>query len=38
MVEGINPKTKLIERKAYGLNNFDKFRRRVLVNWHFATN
>ena len=26
-VEGINPKIKLIKRKAYGLNNFDNFRR-----------
>ena len=26
-VKGINPKIKLIKRKAYGLNNFDNFRR-----------
>ncbi|WP_216851984.1 transposase [Microcystis aeruginosa] len=37
-VEEINPKIKLIKTKAYGLNNFDNFRRRVLLNWHFATN
>jgi transposase len=37
-VEGINQKIKLIKRRAYGLNNFDNFRRRVLLNWHFATN
>jgi transposase len=37
-VEGINQKIKLIKRKAYGLNNFDNFRRRVLLNWHFVTN
>jgi len=35
-VEGINQKIKLIKRRAYGLNNFDNFRRRVLLNWHFA--
>ena len=35
-VEGINQKIKLIKRRAYGLNNFDNFRRRVLLNWHFC--
>jgi transposase len=35
-VEGINQKIKLIKRKAYGLSNFDNFRRRVLLNWHFC--
>ena len=34
-VEGINQKIKLIKRRAYGLSNFDNFRRRVLLNWHF---
>lgn len=34
-VEGINQKIKLIKRRAYGLTNFDNFRRRVLLNWHF---
>jgi transposase len=35
-VEGINQKIKLIKRRGYGLNNFDNFRRRVLLNWHFC--
>ena len=29
-VEGINQKIKLIKRRAYGLTNFDSFRRRIL--------
>lgn len=37
-VEGINQKIKLIKRRAYGLNNFANFRRRVLLNWHFSPN
>jgi transposase len=36
VVEGINQKIKLIKRKAYGLTNFDNFRRRVLLNWYFS--
>lgn len=36
IVEGINQKIKLIKRKAYGLNNFDNFRTRVLLNWYFC--
>ncbi|MCC0179119.1 transposase [Waterburya agarophytonicola K14] len=35
-VEEINQKIKLIKRRAYGLTNFDNFRRRVLLNWHFC--
>ena len=35
-VEGINQKIKLIKRRAYGLTNFDNFRRRVLLNWCFC--
>ena len=35
-VEGINQKIKLIKRRAYGLTNFENFRRRVLLNWHFC--
>ncbi|MBW4619988.1 MAG: ISL3 family transposase [Cyanosarcina radialis HA8281-LM2] len=35
-VEGINQKIKLIKRRAYGLTNFDNFRRRVLLNWAFC--
>ncbi|MBD2485631.1 transposase, partial [Planktothrix sp. FACHB-1365] len=34
----INQKIKLIKRRAYGLNNFANFRRRVLLNWHFSLN
>ena len=36
VVEGINQKIKLIKRRAYGLTNFDNFRRRILLNWHFC--
>ncbi len=36
-VEGINQKIKLIKRRAFGLKNFDSFRRRVLLNWHFSS-
>jgi transposase len=38
VVEGINQKIKLIKRRAYGLTNFDNFRRRVLLNWAFVSN
>ncbi len=36
VVEGINQKIKLIKRNAYGLTNFDNFRRIVLLHWHFC--
>jgi transposase len=36
IVEGINQKIKLIKRRAYGLTNFNSFRRRVLLNWYFC--
>ncbi|MHC5756139.1 MAG: ISL3 family transposase, partial [Nostoc sp.] len=36
IVEGINQKIKLIKRRAYGLTNFNSFRRRILLNWHFC--
>jgi transposase len=35
IVEGINNKLKLIKRSAYGFRNFDNFRIRCLLNWHF---
>ncbi len=35
MVEGINNKLKLIKRSAFGFNNFDNFKIRSLLNWHF---
>ncbi|MBD2453814.1 transposase, partial [Nostoc sp. FACHB-87] len=31
-----NQKIKLIKRRAYGLTNFNSFRRRVLLNWYFC--
>ena len=34
-VEGINNKLKLIKRSGYGFRNFDNFRVRCLLNWHF---
>lgn len=37
IVEGINQKIKLIKRRAYGLTNFNSFRRRVLLNWYFCS-
>lgn len=35
VVEGINNKLKLIKRSAYGFRNFDNFRVRCLLCWHF---
>jgi transposase len=35
VVEGINNKLKLIKRSGYGFRNFDNFRDRCLLNWHF---
>ncbi len=35
MVEGINNKLKLIKRSAFGFSNFDNFKIRCLLNWHF---
>lgn len=34
-VEGINNKIKLIKRSGYGFRNFENFRVRCLLNWHF---
>ena len=34
-VEGINTKLKLIKRSASGFTNFENFRNRCLLNWHF---
>ena len=36
VVEGINNKLKLIKRSAYGFRNFDNFRVRCLLSWHFS--
>lgn len=35
VVEGINNKLKVIKRSAYGFRNFDNFRVRALLAWHF---
>lgn len=35
VVEGINNKLKLIKRSGYGFTNFNNFRNRCLLNWHF---
>ena len=35
-VEGINNKLKLIKRSGYGFKNFENFRLRCLLNWHFV--
>lgn len=35
VVEGIKNKLKLIKRSAYGFRNFNNFRVRCLLNWHF---
>lgn len=37
-VEGINNKLKLIKRLGYGFRNFDNFRLRSLLSWHFSIN
>lgn len=37
-VEGINNKVKLIKRLGYGFRNFNNFRLRSLLNWHFSIN
>jgi len=37
-VEGINNKLKLIKRLGYGFRNFNNFRLRSLLNWHFTIN
>jgi transposase len=37
IVEGINNKIKLIKRRAYGLRNFENFRIRSFLTWHFAS-
>ena len=35
IVEGINNKIKLIKRSGYGFKNFENFKMRCLLNWHF---
>ena len=36
-VEGINNRLKLIKRSGYGFRNFERFRLRCLMSWHFPT-
>lgn len=38
IVEGINNKLKLIKRLSYGFRNFNNFRLRSLLCWHFTVN
>lgn len=35
VVEGINNKLKLIKRSGYGFRNFENFKIRCLLQWHF---
>ena len=35
VVEGINNKLKLIKRSAYVFRNFDNYKNRCLLTWHF---
>jgi transposase len=36
VVEGVNNRLKLIKRSGYGFRNFDNFRLRCLMCWHFS--
>ncbi|MFK8183247.1 MAG: ISL3 family transposase [Phormidesmis sp.] len=38
VVEGINNRLKLIKRSGYGFKNFERFRLRCLICWHFPSN
>ncbi|MEH2380853.1 MAG: ISL3 family transposase [Nostoc sp.] len=38
VVEGINNKLKLIKRLGYGFRNFENFKLRSLLTWHFGIN
>ena len=38
VIEGINNKLKLIKRLGYGFRNFENFRLRSLLSWHFSIN
>jgi transposase len=37
VVEGINNRLKLIKRSGYGFRNFERFKLRCLISWHFPT-
>ena len=36
IVEGINNRLKLIKRAGYGFKNYENFKMRCLLNWHFS--
>lgn len=36
IVEGINNKLKVIKRAGYGFKNYENFKMRCLLNWHFG--
>lgn len=36
VVEGLNTRLKLIKRSGYGFTNFERFRLRCLICWHFS--
>ena len=38
IVEGINNRLKLVKRSGYGFRNFERFRLRCLLCWHFHPN
>ena len=35
VVEGVNNKLKLIKRSGYGFRNFENYKNRCLLTWHF---
>jgi len=35
IVEGINNKVKLLKRCGWGFRNFNNFKRRALLFWHY---
>jgi len=35
VVEGVNNNLKLIKRSAYGFRNFENYKNRCLLTWHF---
>jgi len=37
VVEGINNRLKLIKRSGYGFRNFERFKLRCLISWHFPS-
>ncbi len=37
VVEDINNRLKLIKPSGYGVRNFERFKLRGLISWHFPT-